>query len=45
MLQGVLDDRINTLQRQEDGQTFAAVNNSVTVIRLRAVQRAKQQAA
>ncbi|KAL3133047.1 hypothetical protein ABBQ38_006953 [Trebouxia sp. C0009 RCD-2024] len=45
MLQGVMDNRITTLQRQEDGQTFAATNNSSTVVRLREVQRAKQQTA
>ncbi|KAL3133044.1 hypothetical protein ABBQ38_006950 [Trebouxia sp. C0009 RCD-2024] len=45
MLQGVMDDRITTLQRQEDGHTFAATNNSLTVVRLRALQRAKQQTA
>ncbi|KAL3133056.1 hypothetical protein ABBQ38_006962 [Trebouxia sp. C0009 RCD-2024] len=45
MLQGVMDDRTTTLQRQEDGQTFAATNNSLTVVRLREVQRAKQQTA
>ena len=45
MLQGVLDDRLSTLQQLEDGQTFAAVSTSVTVARLREVHRAKQQMA
>lgn len=44
MLQGVLDSRVSTLKKQEDGQTFAATSSSITVVRLREIQRGKQHA-
>ena len=45
MLQGVLESRTSTLQKQEDCQTFAATSSSITVVRLREAQRGKQLAA
>lgn len=43
MLQGVLESRMSTIQQQEDGQTLAATSSSITVVRLREVQRGKQR--
>lgn len=45
MLQGVLEGRMSTLQKQEDGQTVAATSSSITLVRLREALRGKQHAA
>ena len=35
VMQEVMDSNITQLQKQESGQTFAATNNSLTIMRLR----------
>ena len=38
-LQRVADSRLASTEKRETGQTFAAANNSLTVLRIRDAQR------
>ena len=40
VLQQVADSRLASLEKRESGQTFAAANNSLTVLRIRQAQTA-----
>ena len=40
-LQKVADGRLASLEKRETGQTFAAANNSLTVLRIRDAQRVR----
>ena len=42
-LQGVHDSKLNSTVMQETRKTLAAVNNSLTVLRIREARRAVQQ--
>lgn len=41
MLQQAAQAELASLEKRETGQTYAAINNSVTVLRIREVQRAQ----
>lgn len=40
-LQQAAQGKLASLEKRETGQTYAAINNSVTVLRIREVQRAQ----